>query len=128
VDSTKLNGRWCGQLAVACGVDVQNWIYPVAFGFIDSKTQDICTWFMDNLRKAIGDPPLLAVSSDAFKGLENATKVVFPHVEQRECLRHLMDNYVKRYAGAKHTYPVARAYRKVVHEHHKALVRRNVEI
>jgi hypothetical protein len=24
VDSTRLNGRWCGQLAAACGVDGQN--------------------------------------------------------------------------------------------------------
>jgi hypothetical protein len=39
-----------------------------------------------------------------------------------------MENYVKRYTGAEHMYPVARAYRKVVHEHHKAIVRRNLEV
>jgi transposase-like protein len=49
---------------------------------------------MENLRKAIGDPPLFAVSSDACKGLENAMKTVFPHVEQMECFLHLMENYV----------------------------------
>jgi hypothetical protein len=27
VDSTRLNGKWCGQLVVACGVDEQNWMY-----------------------------------------------------------------------------------------------------
>jgi hypothetical protein len=128
VDSTRLNGRWCGQLAAACGLDGQNWMYPVAFGFLDSETQDNWRWFMDNLRKAIRDPPLLVVSSDACKGLENVANVVFPHVEQRECFRHLMKNYVKKYAGAKHMYPAVRAYRKVVHKHHKALVRCNTEI
>jgi hypothetical protein len=56
-------------------------MYPIAFGFIDSKTQDNWTWFMEHLRRAIGDPPLLVVSSDACKGLENAVNVVFPHVE-----------------------------------------------
>ena len=37
---------------------------------------------MEQLKKAIGDPPLLAVCSDACKGLENAVKNVFPNVEQ----------------------------------------------
>jgi hypothetical protein len=99
VDSTRLNGRWCGQLAIACGVDGHNWMYPVAFGFIDSETEENWTWFMEHLRSAIGDPPFLAVSSEACKGLENAVKVVFPHTEQRECFRHLMENYVKKYGG-----------------------------
>jgi zinc finger SWIM domain-containing protein 3 len=103
-------------------------MYPVAFSFFGSETQDNWTWFMENLRKAIGDPPLLVVSSDACKGLENAVKAMFPHVEQRECFRHLMENYVKNYAGAEHMYPAARAYKKVVHEHHKAIVRCKPEV
>jgi hypothetical protein len=83
---------------------------------------------MEQLRKAIGDPSLLAVSSDACKSLENAVKIVFPHSEQRECFRHLMENYVKRYGGAENMYPAARAYRKVVHEHYKAIVRSKTDV
>jgi hypothetical protein len=83
---------------------------------------------MENLRKAIGDPPLLAVSSDACKGLANAVKAVFAHIEQRECFRHLMENYIKRFANAEHMHLAARAYRKVVHEHYKAIPRRNPEV
>jgi transposase-like protein len=97
-------------------------------GFFFTETQDNWTWFMENLRKAIGDLPLLAVSIDACKGLENAVKAVLPHVEQMECFRHLMDDYVKRYDSVVHMYPAARAYRKVVHEHHKSIVRRNPEV
>jgi transposase-like protein len=74
-------------------------MYPVAFGFIDLETLKNWTWFMEHLRRAIGDPPFLAVSSDACKGLENVVKDVFPHAEQRECFRHLMENYVKKYGG-----------------------------
>jgi hypothetical protein len=40
---------------------------------------------MENLRKAIRDPPLLAVSSDACKGLANAVNAMFAHIEQKEC-------------------------------------------
>src|SRR5438128_4661527 len=39
IDSTALNGRWNGHLAVATGVDGNNWMYPVAFGFFDSETK-----------------------------------------------------------------------------------------
>jgi hypothetical protein len=40
-------------------------MYPVTFGFIDSETIDIWTWFMTQLYKAIGDLPILAILSDA---------------------------------------------------------------
>ena len=40
VDSTALNGRWNGHLAAACTIDGHNWMYPVAFGFIDGETTD----------------------------------------------------------------------------------------
>jgi hypothetical protein len=79
---------------------------------------------MTHIQRAIGDLPLLAVSIDACKGLENIINDVFPHAEQRECFRNMMQNYVKRFlGGAEHMYPVARAYRKVVHEHHLTIVR-----
>ena len=74
-------------------------MYPVAFGFIDSETTDNWTWFMTQLHKAIGDLPVLAISSDACKGLENAVKNVFPQAEHRECFRHLMHNFIKRFGG-----------------------------
>jgi transposase-like protein len=68
-------------------------MYPLAFGFIASETEDNWTWFMIQLKKVIGDPPLLAVCTDACKGLENAVKRVFPKAEQRECFLHLMKNF-----------------------------------
>ena len=72
-------------------------MYPVAFGFIDGETTDNWTWFMTQLHKAIGDLPVLAISSDACKGLENAVKNVFTRAEHRECFRHLMNNFIKKF-------------------------------
>jgi len=40
VDSTPLNGRWNGHLAVAVAINGHNWMYPLAFGFIDEETID----------------------------------------------------------------------------------------
>ena len=119
IDSTALNGRWNGHLAAACGIDGHNWMYPVAFGFIDGETIDNWTWFMTQLHKAIGDLPVLAISSDACKGLENAVKNVFPQAEHRECFRHLMNNFIKRFGGDVFSkmYAAARAYRQEVFQY-----------
>ncbi|XP_066333551.1 uncharacterized protein [Miscanthus floridulus] len=69
IDATTLNGRWNGHLAAAIAVDGHNWMYPVAYGFIVSETTDNWTWFMEQLKKTIANPPLLAICSDACKGL-----------------------------------------------------------
>ena len=79
-------------MAVAVAVDGHNLMYPVAYGFMVSETTDNWTWFMEQLKKVIGDPPLLGICSDVCKGLENAMKNVFPNAEQRECFYHMHKN------------------------------------
>jgi len=123
IDSTALNGRWNGHLASAVAVDDHNWMYPLAFGFIASEIEDNWTWFMTQLKKAIGDPPLLAVCIDACKGLENAVKRVFPKAEQRECFLHLMKNFQKKFRGFGRMYPAARAYDQDIFFEHMAAIK-----
>uniref|UniRef100_A0A453M9L0 MULE transposase domain-containing protein n=1 Tax=Aegilops tauschii subsp. strangulata TaxID=200361 RepID=A0A453M9L0_AEGTS len=93
IDSMAFNGRWRGYLAACTTLDGHNWMFPVAIGFIDGETEENWTWFMSQLNRALGSVPNLAICIDACKGLENAVKKVFPHVEQRECFRHLMANF-----------------------------------
>jgi hypothetical protein len=72
IDSTALNGRWNDHLPSATSVDGHNWMFPVAFGFFEYETKESWTWFLQQLRKAIGEPPHLAMSSDACVGLTNS--------------------------------------------------------
>ncbi|XP_042056160.1 uncharacterized protein LOC121800715 [Salvia splendens] len=77
VDATTLNGRWNGQL-LGTVLDGHNWIFPLAFGWFESETNEEWIWFMEQLKRAMGSPPHLAICSDACKGLENVVKAVFP--------------------------------------------------
>jgi transposase-like protein len=97
VDSTTLNGRWNGHLPSATGVDGHNWMFPVAFGFFEGESKDSWTWFLLQLRKAIGQPSPLVIHYDASKGLIGAVRDIFPQAEMRECFRHLMQNYIKQF-------------------------------
>jgi hypothetical protein len=65
---------------------------------------------MTQLHKAIGNLPLLAICTDACKGLEKAVKDVFPNAEHKECFRNLMQNFIKRFGGDifSKMYPAAR--------------------
>lgn len=123
IDSTVLNGKWTGHLCAANALDAHNWMYPVAFGFIESESKDNWTWFMEQLAKCVGNgpnDPIFAICTNACKGLEAAVKQVFPRCEHRECFRHLMENFKRKYAASlgNHMYPAARAYRLEKHECH----------
>jgi hypothetical protein len=69
VDSTCINGRWNVHLAAATTLDGHNWMYPIAFGFIDGEPKDNWIWFMTQLRKVLGNIDKLAICTDACKGL-----------------------------------------------------------
>jgi hypothetical protein len=90
VDSTTLNGRWTEHLHSVTSVDNHSWMFPLAFGFFESESRDSWTWFLQQLRKAIGQSLVLAICSDACKGLTIAVIDVFPVAKRRECFRHLI--------------------------------------
>ncbi|XP_048570132.1 uncharacterized protein LOC125551026 [Triticum urartu] len=120
IDSTFLTGKWNGQLAACTTLDGKNWMFPLAFGFFDTETEDNWIWFMQQLHRAIGHLQTLAVCTDACKGLENAVKIVFPQAEQRECFRHLMANFKKKFHGDVfgRMWPAAKAYRLETFNYH----------
>ncbi|CAD6339738.1 unnamed protein product [Miscanthus lutarioriparius] len=58
---------------------------------------------------------------DACKGLETAVGSIFPQAENRECMRHLYQNFLKKYPGevfTDHLYPTARSYTQGLFQWH----------
>jgi hypothetical protein len=99
IDSTFLTGRFKRQLATTAVVDGHNWMYPVVFGVMDSETNDNWIWFMQRLREAIGSPTGLTICIDARQAIMAGVKKMFPTVEHRECMWHLVQNFKKRFRG-----------------------------
>jgi hypothetical protein len=75
---------------------------------------------MMQLKRCIGPMSPLAVHTDACKGLENASKTVFPHVEKRECFGHMWMTVIKKFKGDDYgrLWPAARSYTKPTHSYH----------
>ena len=121
IDASCLYGKYRGQLASATGIDGHNWLYHIAYAIFDTENEDNWTWFMQQLHIAIGDVPNLVICTDACKGLEKAVGAVFPNAENRECMRHLYQNFMKHYTGdvfTDHLYPAARSYTKGMFKWH----------
>jgi hypothetical protein len=99
VDATALNGRFKGQLVAACAIDAHNWLFPVAYGVLETESVESWTWWLERLHQVVGHPEGLVIHTDACKGLETAVDSVFPGVEHRECMRHLATNFSKKFRG-----------------------------
>ncbi|KAI3738295.1 hypothetical protein L2E82_28319 [Cichorium intybus] len=119
LDACHLKGKFNGVLAAATGVDGNNSIFPVAYCVLESENIQSWTWFLESLKKAIGMPSGLVISSDMQKGLELAIMQVYPNAEHRECVRHLYSNFKKQYRGEffnKKLWSAAKTYLPTTHD------------
>ena len=78
---------------------------------------------MERVREAIGRPPNLSICTDAGIGLCEAVSDVFPQVEHRECMRHLVINLRKKFGGRvfdEHLWPASYSWTLEDFESHMA--------
>ncbi|GJW69664.1 mutator type transposase [Tanacetum coccineum] len=77
------------QMLTAVGVDVNNGIYPMAYGIMESENQYSWTWFLT----CLGDDfDLFNNSNFTFFRQAKVIEKLFPSIEHRFCVRHINEN------------------------------------
>ncbi|XP_023770486.1 uncharacterized protein LOC111919104 [Lactuca sativa] len=90
-----------GELIVAIGRDANNHIFPIAWAIVCVENKANWKWFLENLKDDLHLEDGFGVSlmSEQHKGLLEAVKEVLPIAEHRQCARHIVANFRKRFSG-----------------------------
>ncbi|CAL2280418.1 unnamed protein product [Prunus armeniaca] len=98
IDATFLKSKYKGQLLCASGKNGNQGFYPLAFGVVDSKTEENLTWFLQHLAFILLPMGrLVTFFSDRNQGLLNAMRFVFPGWPHTYCYYHLKQNLISKY-------------------------------
>ncbi|XP_050125635.1 uncharacterized protein LOC126602828 [Malus sylvestris] len=101
LDGYFVKGQHPGQILAAVGIDGNNGMFPIAYAVVEIENQSTWEWFLEIL---IDDLSMENSATYAFitnkqKGLGNAIQRLMPNAEHRHCVRHLYNNFKKKYSG-----------------------------
>ncbi|WVZ21257.1 hypothetical protein V8G54_008579 [Vigna mungo] len=101
VDGCHLKTTYGGQLLVAVGRDPDDQYFPLAFVVVENECKETWRWFLAQLLDDIGGTECQrrVFISDQQKGLMTVFDELMDEVEHRLCLRHLYNNFKKRFGG-----------------------------
>ncbi|KAK2653290.1 hypothetical protein Ddye_013146 [Dipteronia dyeriana] len=89
-DGTHLKGRFGGTMIVATAQDGNKHMYPIAFGYGDSKNNLSWEWFLDCLKGALGHIDDLVFISDRHASIEAGISNVFPDTTHTICCWNML--------------------------------------
>ncbi|XP_014506267.1 uncharacterized protein LOC106766018 [Vigna radiata var. radiata] len=101
VDGCHLKTSYGVQLLVAVGRDPHDQYFPLAFAVVETECKDTRMWFLTQLLDDIGgiDFQRWIFILDQQKGLMSVFDDILNGVEHRLCLRHLYNNFKKKFGG-----------------------------
>ncbi|XP_058747066.1 uncharacterized protein LOC131620058 [Vicia villosa] len=91
-----------GKILAAIGRDPNDQMLPIAYAVVESENKESWTWFLEFLIADLGGATECLTYTfilDQQKGLLPAMDELLPNVEQRFCVRHLYNNFRKRFPG-----------------------------
>ncbi|KAK2644599.1 hypothetical protein Ddye_019794 [Dipteronia dyeriana] len=97
IDGTHLKGKFSGIMFVTICLDANNQVYPLAYGFGDVEDEMSWTWFLNELKNAIGSLEDYMIISDRHLGIKVAMEKVYPNVPHGYCVFHIAQNIKKDY-------------------------------
>ncbi|XP_056696840.1 uncharacterized protein [Spinacia oleracea] len=97
IDGSHLSGYFKGILLAALGIDGNNEIFLLAYGVVDTESQESWNYFMRNLRAVFQQEGCnrddWTFISDRMRGVDLAVHENFPRATRRCCSQHLYMNY-----------------------------------
>ncbi|XP_034674228.1 uncharacterized protein LOC117905411 [Vitis riparia] len=92
IDSAHMSGPYRGALFSATTYDANDAMFPLAFGVMSSENYDDWSWFLQNLKKLVGDKEVVIIS-DRHPALLRSVPEVFGLENHAYCYRHLKENF-----------------------------------
>ncbi|KAK4855397.1 hypothetical protein QYF36_006904 [Acer negundo] len=97
IDDTYFKGKFSGILFVVICLDANNQVFPLAYGFGDIKDELLWTWFLNELKNAIGSPKDCMIISDRHLRINAVMEKVYPNVPHGYCVFHMAQNIKNDY-------------------------------
>ena len=97
IDATHLKGKFGGVMFIAACQDANNQVFPLAYGWGDVECEDSWTWFLKELKKAIGCPGNCIIISDRSPAIKVAMATQYPEITHGLCGFHMNMNLKNRF-------------------------------
>jgi MULE transposase domain len=97
LDATHLLGRFKCVLMSASTLDANKKLIILAQAIMPRESTDCWRFFLTHFKNAGLSNNLKFIISDRDKGLINAVSHIFPDIPHAKCLRHLAENYKKKF-------------------------------
>ncbi|KAK3182681.1 hypothetical protein Dsin_029967 [Dipteronia sinensis] len=78
-------------------LDANNQVFPLAYGFGDVEDEMSWTWFLNELKNAIGSLEDCMIISDRHLGIKAAMEKVYHNVPHGYCVFHMVQNIKNDY-------------------------------
>ncbi|KAK2662228.1 hypothetical protein Ddye_000802 [Dipteronia dyeriana] len=97
IDATHLKGRFGGVIFIAACQDANNQVFPLAYGWGDVECEYSWTWFLKELKKAIGCPTNYIIIFDCSPAIKVALTKEYPKIPHGLCGFHMNMNLKNRF-------------------------------
>jgi hypothetical protein len=97
IDAAHLKGKNNGLLMAATTQDSNSKISLLAYAIVPTENYESWNFFLRNFIQAHPSSSLSFVISDRDKGLQKAWKENYPNIPHSKCLRHLSENFKKKF-------------------------------
>ena len=92
IESSHMSGPYGGPLFSATTYDANDYMFLLAFSIMSSENYEDWCWFLQNLKKFVGEKAVIIISDRDLALLCSVPKV-FGLENHAYCYRHLKDNF-----------------------------------